>query len=252
MVVMLRSLGIPARIVTGFYGGEANSYGDYVALRKADAHSWVEAYFPGIGFATFDPTPAAALDMRLNRSWLKGVTEALDALKLSWYRWVVEYNLDKQTEFLASLLGWSRGREGAFSGPGIGWGDIKEIRKRLKALPWAWIGLSALAVLAGVPAVAWVVRRRRRRGRVSLASSREPAVRAYRRVKRALRGRGLARGVSETQLEFARRVAATHPAVAGPMHELTWAYLRVALAGERTSDPDRMRALADAVRAGLR
>ena len=58
MAIMLRTLGIPSREVNGFLPGEYNDLaGDYI-VRASDAHSWVEAYFPGSGWITFDPTPA--------------------------------------------------------------------------------------------------------------------------------------------------------------------------------------------------
>ena len=55
MVVMARSIGIPARWVKGFAPGESNSDGEYI-VRNSDAHSWVEAYFPGYGWIPFEPT----------------------------------------------------------------------------------------------------------------------------------------------------------------------------------------------------
>jgi transglutaminase-like putative cysteine protease len=57
MAILLRSLGVPTRSVNGFYGGEWNQYGRYVAIRQGDAHSWVEVYVDGAGWITFDPTP---------------------------------------------------------------------------------------------------------------------------------------------------------------------------------------------------
>ena len=60
MAVMLRSLRIPSRIVTGFRGGEFNDLTGQYVVRASDAHSWVEAYFPGSGWISFDPTPAVA------------------------------------------------------------------------------------------------------------------------------------------------------------------------------------------------
>ncbi len=60
MAVMLRTLGIPSRVVNGFRSDEFNDLtGNYV-VRAKDAHAWVEAYFPGYGWQTFDPTPAGA------------------------------------------------------------------------------------------------------------------------------------------------------------------------------------------------
>jgi protein-glutamine gamma-glutamyltransferase len=57
MALMLRMVGIPARVAAGFSPGKPNSDGDYV-VTDFDAHAWVETYFPGIGWVTFDPTPA--------------------------------------------------------------------------------------------------------------------------------------------------------------------------------------------------
>ena len=54
----LRSAGIPARAVSGYYGGTWSRAG-YHVVRAGDAHSWVEVYFPGYGFLPFDPTPAS-------------------------------------------------------------------------------------------------------------------------------------------------------------------------------------------------
>ena len=59
MALMLRMGGVPARAASGFTTGQRGSNGDY-EVKDTDAHSWVEAYFPGIGWVPFDPTPAAA------------------------------------------------------------------------------------------------------------------------------------------------------------------------------------------------
>lgn len=61
LVVMLRSLGIPARLVVGFTPGERNPFTGLYEVRGSDAHSWAEVYFPGIGWQGFDPTAAVPL-----------------------------------------------------------------------------------------------------------------------------------------------------------------------------------------------
>src|SRR5205814_543603 len=58
MAVMLRTVGIPSRLATGFQSGMYNPLSDLWVVRASDAHSWVEAWIPGYGWATFDPTPA--------------------------------------------------------------------------------------------------------------------------------------------------------------------------------------------------
>ena len=71
MAMMLRTLGIPARIVNGFRGGEYNDLSNSYIVREKDAHSWVEAYFPEYGWASFDPTPAgnAESSKPAGRAW---------------------------------------------------------------------------------------------------------------------------------------------------------------------------------------
>ncbi|MGB9233442.1 MAG: transglutaminaseTgpA domain-containing protein, partial [Terriglobales bacterium] len=71
MAVMLRSLGIPSRIVTGFRTGEFNDLTGQYIVRASNAHSWVEAYFPGSGWISFDPTPGGAIPTRTGWSRLQ-------------------------------------------------------------------------------------------------------------------------------------------------------------------------------------
>ena len=56
LTILARAAGIPARIVTGFYGGQYNSYGDFYSFAQEDAHSWVEAWVEGTGWVRLDPT----------------------------------------------------------------------------------------------------------------------------------------------------------------------------------------------------
>ena len=113
MAVMLRSLGVPARVVNGFQRGEWNPYGQYYIVRYYDAHSWVEAYLPDTGWVTFDPTPRASVNVLAGRT--PGFLY-LDSLRLQWHRYVVNWTLRDQiravqsVQFrLARLRGWSAG-----------------------------------------------------------------------------------------------------------------------------------------------
>ncbi len=107
MAVMLRSLGIPARIATGFQSGVYNPITDLWLVRASDAHAWVEAWLPGRGWTTFDPTPpdpnppALAL---LNRLGLY-----LDAAETYWRQWVVGYDSGQQGSLLDKLEQGARG-----------------------------------------------------------------------------------------------------------------------------------------------
>ena len=93
MAVMLRSLGIPSRIVTGFRGGEFNDLTDQYVVRASNAHSWVEAYFPTYGWVSFDPTPGGDLETRMGWSRL---SLYIDAAASFWREWVINYDVTHQ------------------------------------------------------------------------------------------------------------------------------------------------------------
>jgi protein-glutamine gamma-glutamyltransferase len=93
MAVMLRSLGIPSRIVTGFRSGEFNDLTGQYVVRASNAHSWVEAYFPGSGWMSFDPTPAGPLPQRTG--WSRWQLY-LDAAASFWREWIINYDTSHQ------------------------------------------------------------------------------------------------------------------------------------------------------------
>src|SRR6185503_16870449 len=115
-VVLLRAAGIPARVVTGYQGGEINPRGGYMIVRQSDAHAWSEALVDGV-WQRFDPTAAVAPSRiergiagalpdseplprfaRLSGGWLKNMQLALDALNHAWRRDVIGFNSARQRE----------------------------------------------------------------------------------------------------------------------------------------------------------
>lgn len=153
MVLLLRSAGVPARNVNGFLGGEWNEFGKYLAVTGNEAHSWVEVWFPEVGWVPFDPTPpgSRALATGVGGTWRWPAFLWLDGMQHRWYKWVIDYNLEKQ-------LGVFR-RVGSFFDRG-GWdrpaaGRRWDGRTLLREVaPWL-LGAAALFFLARV------VRRRR-------------------------------------------------------------------------------------------
>src|SRR6266436_8669162 len=93
MAVMLRSLRIPSRIVTGFRGGEFNDLTGQYLVRASNAHSWVEAYFPGYGWVSFDPTPGGSLET--HSGWSRMLLY-VDAAASFWREWVINYDVTHQ------------------------------------------------------------------------------------------------------------------------------------------------------------
>jgi protein-glutamine gamma-glutamyltransferase len=105
MAVMLRSLGVPARLVNGFHGGELNSLTGSYIIRASDAHSWVEAYFPIYGWITFDPTPA---DARPSAGMLNTVFLYMDAAREFWREWVINYDFARQHQLTFAAVARTR------------------------------------------------------------------------------------------------------------------------------------------------
>jgi transglutaminase-like putative cysteine protease len=102
MVVMLRVLGIPSRLVNGFIDGEWNAHGDFFLVRESDAHSWVEVYFPTYGWVSFDPTPESA-DPDAEKGALYFLSSYVDYLKFRWSRYVIDYDQRDQNQFFRHL-----------------------------------------------------------------------------------------------------------------------------------------------------
>lgn len=91
MVVLLREIGIPARIVNGFHGGEWNEYGKFFLVRESNAHSWVELYFPGHGWVLLDPTPASDSELSATGN-LFFLNSYFDYLRYRWSRYIVDFS----------------------------------------------------------------------------------------------------------------------------------------------------------------
>lgn len=129
-VVLMRAMGVPARVVTGYQGGELNPVDGYVTVRQSDAHAWAEVWLDGQGWRRYDPTAAVApervrhslaralpkqspfgieqLGALMNfqndeHSLLAQLRFRLNAMNNGWNQWILDYNPDRQRGFLAEL-----------------------------------------------------------------------------------------------------------------------------------------------------
>ena len=104
MVIMLRTLEIPARIVNGFQMGEYNELNDMYAVRESDAHSWVEAYFPRTdSWIEFDPTPSAGINDYSQGGLLARLRKYDDAREVFWLDYIVTLDSDEQASIMVEL-----------------------------------------------------------------------------------------------------------------------------------------------------
>lgn len=117
---LMRAAGVPARIVTGYQGGEINPVDGYMEVRQSDAHAWAEVWLGAQGWVRIDPTAIAVplrvdgglaaavprssvlpLFMRPDIGWLRMLRFNWDALANKWNQWVLGYNFDRQREMLS-------------------------------------------------------------------------------------------------------------------------------------------------------
>jgi hypothetical protein len=104
MVIMLRTLEIPARIVNGFQMGEYNDLNGLYTVRDSDAHSWVEAYFPrSQAWIEFDPTPAAGINDYSQGGLLSSFRRYMDAMEVFWLDYIVTLDSEEQASLMVDL-----------------------------------------------------------------------------------------------------------------------------------------------------
>jgi hypothetical protein len=104
MVMMLRTLEIPARIVNGFQMGEYNELNDMYTVRESDAHSWVEAYFPRTdSWIEFDPTPSAGINDYSQGGLWSQLRKYADAMEVFWLDYIVTLDSDEQASIMVDL-----------------------------------------------------------------------------------------------------------------------------------------------------
>ncbi|MCD6680175.1 MAG: DUF3488 and transglutaminase-like domain-containing protein [Burkholderiaceae bacterium] len=119
-VVLMRAMSIPARIVTGYQGGERNPIDDFWLVRQADAHAWAEVWLAGRGWVRVDPT-AAVDPARIEHgrrlapgasaqaadgsafAWLHRMRFGFEAIGNAWNQWVLQYDGSRQRSLLSKI-----------------------------------------------------------------------------------------------------------------------------------------------------
>jgi hypothetical protein len=212
---LMRAAGVPARVVTGYLGGEWNPAGGYYIVRQSEAHAWTEVWLDGQGWMRVDPTAVVAPE-RLQRGvydmlssslpatstylhntrWLNRLSLLWDGVNQWWQERVVEFNLRAQFDLLRDL---------GIESP------------RWEHLGWAF----ALGMTAWIAWVALTLRR-------GVARVKPDRIgRAWLRATRKLARVAPPRAASEGPFDYADRIAAARPDLAAPVKALAAQYARL-------------------------
>jgi hypothetical protein len=253
MAVMLRTIGIPSREVNGFLPGEYNDLGGDYIVRASDAHSWVEAYFPGSGWVTFDPTPPgpdeySGMFTRFNMY--------LDWMQLNWNEWVVNYDFSHQMLLAQNVERGSRNwnesaREWFRRMQDRGMGGLTRWQNghaRLSLLfPAALVFILLILRFDWIRAAfRWLSLYLQLRSSPSDRSNPQLASRLYTDLLRVLAKRGFRRAETQTPLEFAAS-SGLHPDLIPAVREFTNLYA-AARFGNLPCDTIRLRTLLTQIR----
>jgi transglutaminase-like putative cysteine protease len=255
MTIMLRTLGIPAREVNGFLPGEYNDLGGDYVVRASDAHSWVEVFFPGTGWVTFDPTP----DGPENGGLLSRVGQYLDWLSLTWNEWVISYDFAHQVVLAKNLKTNSRNWSDSLRA----WFDKKQQQARARMKDWEFrhsslryllpAALLFFLVVLRADMIPELIRRLKvyAQMRVGRATHINPqlAARLYSELLHVLNKRGISRLETQTPLEFAAAVGDAR--VAPAVREFIDIYSQARF-GEAPCNAVRLRELMSQVRHAFR
>ena len=210
-VFAMRAAGIPARVVTGYQGGERNPVDGYLIVRQSDAHAWAEAWLEGRGWVRVDPTAAVAPNrieaglasavpageplpflVRADLSWLRQIRFRWEAVTNTWNQWVLGYDPLRQREVLSRL------------------GMREPDWKAMTAIMAALCGFLLLGLTA------WALHKRVRL---------DPTLRTWNRLSRKLARLGLARKDWEGPADYVQRVALARPELAQSLSAIAALYI---------------------------
>jgi transglutaminase-like putative cysteine protease len=222
-VFLMRAAGMPARVVTGYQGGELNPIDSIITVRQSDAHAWAEVH-TGQGWRRIDPTAAAVpsriesglalsvpeaqtpLFMRRELEWLRALRHQWEAATHKWNVWVLGYNPERQRELMSQI------------------GMRNADWRGLVAILFTVLGITTAFLLA------WSLRRMTRP---------DPVQRAWRAFCAKLAARGVERSPNEGPRDFAERAARSLPSVRRTILRICALY--IGLRYGREASPRRVR-----------
>ena len=225
-VLILRAAGIPARVVTGYQGGDINPITRQLIVRQSDAHAWTEVWFDDLGWLRVDPTSFVS-PLRINRGLsaavgpvgafntlmdadklgiLRQLRYSWDAANSQWNQWVVGFNADRQKSLLENF--------------------------GMRDVDWRTMGIALIfgVMLAGGIVGTFLFLR-------AYQTRREPVVAAYNRLCIKLGKAGMTRAQYEGPLDFFTRIESCHPRLATEVQPLFESYIALRYGAASSATP---------------
>ena len=211
-VFLMRAAGVPARVVTGYQGGDLNRFDNIITVRQADAHAWAEVYLSGQGWVRVDPTAAAApgrvesglarsvpesqqsLMLRAELEWLRDLRHQWEAVAHKWNVYVLGYSPERQRDLMNFV--------------GIRDADWRSLTATLFTV----LGVMTLLLLG------WSLRRLARP---------DPVQRAWRAFCAKLAAKGVERAPAEGPRDYAARAARALPGARRAILQIAALYIRL-------------------------
>ncbi len=210
--LLMRFAGIPARVVTGYMGGEVNGITGHTTVRQSDAHAWAEVWLQGRGWVRIDPTAAVAPErveqgiagalpdgeflptlLMGNSGVMTGLRQAMDAANANWNNWVLGYSDERQ------------------------WSLLRKLGLKDRSMP-ALIGVLTASVVGTLLLLTlWLKQRGRYRPK-------DPIVRLFHSFQYRLEKLGVESRPTEDALALAQRAGAILPELSGVMQQFCTIY----------------------------
>ncbi len=221
LTAMCRSIGVQARLVTGYIALEYNEASESYTVRESNAHAWTEVRVGEYQWETRDPSPRSELEaiQVKNSSWADGWRWVYDRLDFLWNSSVVGFDTRSQAVLAKRASAtWADRLESLLNSMLEG---VRSVNRYFKLGPAGYIWMTVILLLALSFLIAGIAVMRRRRRVIELARidgndrqrARELAVHLgfWADALRIMERRGLPKGISETPLAFSRRASDIDP-----------------------------------------
>jgi len=235
MVVLLRHLGIPCRLVNGFLEGEFNEIGNFYIVRQSDAHTWIEVYFGNGLWVTFDPSAREVASGESATSIWRffNPRKILDSISFFWDRYILIFSAQDQIDVLSGIRDrYIEARK-----------NLGNHSKTTGDTAKRWMGvlsrnrlLLILLVFLGLLIYFGILLWRKRKQRLQLLQS---PILFYQQMLSYLQKKGLTKRPAATPAEFAKQVGTTLPAATRDVMSITELFYKARFGNYRLNNDER-------------